>query len=215
MQNSRPRSLRSYLQFGLKSLMLATVVCAVAVTWWRQRDLIQELQEAHNTIQQREAEREFNGNLTRAFGAIDLDKSRHRELFYALRNFSRGFSPFASFHAAHVHPEDGGAPLEVLLFHFDTDSSHGYVATVGILLRNDEIMDFVARNESSRYASHGATLEDADNDGEVELLIDCEPGWSSVGSQPFVVAYAITPKGFWKMYQPPRQFRPFRPRELP
>jgi len=31
-----PKKCRAWLQFGLRSIVLLTVICAIGVTWWRQ-----------------------------------------------------------------------------------------------------------------------------------------------------------------------------------
>jgi hypothetical protein len=85
--------------------------------------------------------------------------------------------------------------LEVVLFHCDTHSVPGSVDSVAAMLRDHKLVDVVSRESNTRTEWHEVSLQDTDNDGNVEVVFDCSPGlWSN--SKPFTLAYEISSTGF-------------------
>jgi hypothetical protein len=215
---SHGRSIRHFFQFGLKSIMLITVICAVALTWWRQRGLIEKLEATREELETCKDELEFQQTVNRIFDVINVDKPKHRELLRVVQRFTGGplFRLFGSFEKRSVGFPIGDLPFEVVVLHHDSMSIPGGVISVAVLLQDREVVDFVVRDVSTREGSHQPHLEDADNDGKLDFVIDCHPGiWSPPGAKPHTIGYAITSDGFVEMTRPPRPFREFGPAELP
>ncbi|MHC4403652.1 MAG: hypothetical protein ACYTG0_28685 [Planctomycetota bacterium] len=174
---------RRWLQFRLKSLLLLTVICAVALTWWRQWKQGAELTAMHEKLQRLEAESEYQHNVNRVLRGLDLENSQHRQAFKVLRYMSGGWL----LNSCQQKPI---GDLEVLLFHSDTFSIPGSVDSVAAVLRDYELIDLVVRESNTRVEWHDVEFQDTDGDGTVEVVFDCGPGmWSD--SKPFTIVYKV------------------------
>ncbi len=188
---------RRWLQFGLKTLLFLIVLCALVLTWWRQWKQNSELIAMRFESRMLESEVDFLRHFHEVMGTLDLDKPEHRKVFANLRKMHAGW--FAT-SVAKWNGQRAGNRLEVMTFHYDTFSSPGCIRTVAVLLRDGELIDAVTREDDPRGERHEVALEDANNDGNIDVVLRCYPGVWRPGPA-FTIIYEITGDGFREFSQ--------------
>ena len=175
---------RRWFQFGLQPLILLIVVCAVALTWWRQYAIVHELQTAREQIRNVEEERSFHKGLARAFQSLNFMDEKHRHTAEALQRM-RGW-PLVPFRIDRVVPD---RQLEVLLF--SEGAWSGTRTSVAILLSHSSAVDTMIIETATRLKHHEAEVRDVDEDGAMDLV--CEFGeWGEYKWQTRTVVYNLT-----------------------
>jgi hypothetical protein len=190
----------------LKSIILISVVCAVALTWWRQRSLVVELGQYRKELEWSQTELELLRNVNDVCRLIDPDIPKQRQLLRALRFISGGVGFWASFDRRMLVPGYGKGPLEVLIFHHNSHSIPGEIVTIGVLTRGYGVIDFVVHNVSTRVENHEVKLEDQNDDGWPDVVVEGNRGYHLFMDlrtpQPFRSVYVTTDKGFVQLVDP-------------
>lgn len=184
-----------WLQFGLNSLLLLTLIPALAITWWRQWKQSVEIMTLREKLQQVESERDFQYNMFRVLREIDLENKQHRQAFETIQHMDCKWH-FESFQQRQIDD------LDILLFHHNTAfvNPGGWVGSVAAVLRNDTLIDLIVRSAGVRTESHDIGFRDVDGDGVVEVVFDCRPGrWGT--SEPKTIAYQVLQNGHFQIEQ--------------
>jgi hypothetical protein len=177
--------------------MLVTVVCAVALAWWRERSLIEQLDKTREELRDYQVGVEYYQLVTRGAAAIDRNDPRQQKAFDSLEWFLLYGPPFfASAQSSEVSQGLGREPLEILLFQAPCIRHSG--AGLCMILREDEnvgsqVLD-VVEFTFWRQTDH-ARLKDVDGDGRVELTVDLALGSDELGKAQ-TLAYSIGRDGF-------------------
>ena len=136
-----PCGKRRWCQFGLKSLLLLTVACAVALAWWRERNLIEQLDKTREELRDYQVGVEYYQLVTRGAAAIDRNDPRQQKTFDSLEWFLLYGPPFlASAQSSEVAQGLGRGPLErsgsraVLRGHVTSQPAHDRDGDAGVLL---------------------------------------------------------------------------------
>jgi hypothetical protein len=182
-------SSRRWLQFGLRSLILVTVICALGLTWWRQWRMAVQLREAHETIGRLRNNCDFLKVLTK-LATVDPEQNFVLEC------------------ASHDWPTDvkrlrldgQSESSEVLLFElYVTDPVPGTDETLAVVMRDDRVIDVAFRRSAWSWESHQAEFADVNGDGKLDLVFHCFPGLWSGYEPPYDEAFAISNSGFRKL----------------
>ena len=60
-------------------------------------------------------------------------------------------------------------------------------------------LDVVFRSSNTRREAHELTLEDANDDGKMDVVFDCNPFGQLGNPKPYKIVYEITKTGFRKI----------------
>jgi hypothetical protein len=183
-----PSPRRRWPQFGLRSLILLTIACALVLTWWRQWRVESQLKRSARTQQ----EAKFNDERNRVYAKLDLENGKHRETFKCLRGMLPIFST-----SERLLLWTGPNKYEIVTFRYDDGSIPGRQSTAVLLIEGDRLVDAVARTSYCGIweEHHQAKLEDASGDGVLDLVIH-EKFTGTDGAS--TVIYQITPEGFYE-----------------
>jgi hypothetical protein len=191
--NKRPRRW-VYLQFSLTSVVLVTVICAVAITWWLRRRDQEEIRSLRATAESLQAEIEFRESVAGVCRSLDLRKPTHQLAMEVLLTIDREGYERRSL-------VNGGEHLDVAVFGYPSRVHPGSNYSGAVLLQGYEVVDIVIRNSSTRYEHLEAKLEDHDQDGSIELVFHCQP--ANLNEPSSAVRYSITNKGFARLTPDP------------
>ena len=181
---------RGWFQYGLRSVILLTVACALGVTWWRQLRQNAELDalRAKNHLLQRELE--IHRAIADVSTTLDLKNPEHRRIAQLIANMGLFFGDSVirqriKFQERHC---------EVMVFHHDSSNSHDMVQSIAVLTAGGKLVDYVIHNES---AWHEVKVEDAGN-GTVDLVYHCRNEFVRRPNS-FTERFAISPEGFHRI----------------
>lgn len=182
---------RSRFQFGIRLVMWITVVVAIFLSWWRLWSQEQEIAALRSRQEFLERDVALSRNAFEVCRVLDLKNLQHRSaarLIYRI-----GPWPLNSTERREIMI--GGRRAYVIVLHEPGFSIPGEVSTVVALIDKNRVVDLIQREESTEIESHDVRLEDANQDGELDVVIDGERGMRSQ-SQSLKLAYSITAKGF-------------------
>jgi hypothetical protein len=171
-----------------------------------QQGLRDKLGTTTDELQFVKADEEFNEHRNSVYRVLKLDDSSHRKAFESLRWIGKASGFVVS---QEITVRD--SRLEVLLFHEPANGTPDTITTVAVLMQHREVesgsfgtkvtetklVEVMVRESSTRLEYHASDLRDIDNDGQVDLVIDCSPGDfadRSKGSSTLI--YEATQKGF-------------------
>jgi hypothetical protein len=113
----------------------------------------------------------------------------HRALFVRINDFNPW--PFPS--AVRQGVSLGGNQYELILLKSQCEAVPGESHVLAVLMRMDRIVDHVALTMPTEvYHLSGANLEESQQDGTLHLVVR----GIRMFSEPFVLSYAISDKGF-------------------
>jgi hypothetical protein len=184
-------SSRRRLQFGLRSLLLLIVVCALGFAAWRQWQQHRELETWRNRaiFYRREAElRRVVSEVTRK---LNLKDPEHRRIVQIVNRLSPWFGDSVIRQEIKLQ----GVSMEVIVFQDVDLNLEGGAESVVLLFAADRLVDYVIHNASER---HEVKLEDADRDGQLDVVYHCQDGMFKNGEQ-FTERYSIRNDGFQRV----------------
>jgi hypothetical protein len=183
---------RSWLQFRLGSLIVVMVLCALAVTWWRQWKLTQKLSETQSRLDWEKSRAETMDAALDVIGVIDPTHPEHHRLLKAVERF-RG----PLFQSVQRHRiTESTKEFEIILFQAPSLTIPGSNRVVAVILDEDRIIDHLIYTSSTREESCEATLKDVDGNGSFDVVIEGERGHMGMSKfEPFRVSYAVTKDG--------------------
>lgn len=187
-------------RFSLMSAALMMLICSFGAAGYQHRARLTQLLAARRDIDRVASEAELQRICIRALCALDVERAKHRQLFNVIRRVSDG--NWGLIERATVGGPASG--LEVAIFHDGSGMVPGSERSLVILLRNQQFVDAILRMSSNRAESHEVVVEDADENGELDVVFRCRPGiWSE--AEPFTITYAISAQGFERVRKDERQ----------
>ena len=177
----------NYLQFSLTSVVLVTVICAVAITWWIRRRDQDEIRALRAKAESLRAEMEFYKSVNELCGALDVTRRAPRLALEMLLATDRERFDRRSL-------TDAGERLDVAVFSYPSQAHPGVNLSGAILLRHHNVVDILIRHASTRYEHHEVKIENHDQRGAVEIVFHCQP--ANLNEASHTVRYGITKNGF-------------------
>lgn len=184
---SPPLNARRSLQFTLRSLIVVIIVCALALTWWRQWRMSSEIADLREKLVWEENHRAFYQVMAQLDPKYEKQKLT---LEWAGRDWPTSLR--------RLRLDGVKGKLEVWLFDLHvTGPVPGTGETLAVTMKDGKVMDLVLRRCAWSYEMHDAAFEDGNGDGRLDLVFHCRPGLWSGNEPPYDVVYEITTYGFF------------------
>jgi len=151
---------RRWLQFGLKSILVLTLVVAVYVNWWQMRVQNRQMAEGADRLSRQLRESEFQRNVFRVFRALDL---RNAEQNHVLKNLKYVCGHHDIFTTWHWPVEE--KRIDVVVFKQTGAGTSGNLTLLAVLLRENQFIDSLVfdgsifvechQRDTGTYATYG------------------------------------------------------------
>ena len=182
---------RGWFQFGLRSVILLTVACALGVTWWRQWRQNAELESLRSKTVWLERELEIRRAAAEVSKSLNLKNPEHRRIVQLIGRANSFFGDSV----IRRQVEWPGRRWEVVVFHHESLASTDVVETIAVLIGGGKLIDYKIHNAS---AWHEVKLEDGEQSGSIELVFHCCHEYAP-DAEFFTERFSISPEGFQRI----------------
>ena len=195
-------------RYSILSVMACTTIAALCITSISNYKLSAKVVRQSDEIGTLEKHRKALLRISQILSSLDRDESHESRIHKEAARITRGLLQWTSDRALRdndlkcfgsesllrdVDGKLGG--LEMLVLHQGGRSIPGSVRTIIALFDDNDLVDIVCRSDSLRRESHTVSLTDADDDGELDAIIDVRPGFFRDGPSTEVIVYNATADG--------------------
>ena len=203
-------------RFSLTSLFLLLTIVAVGYSAWNQRQQQAEIAQLKNRVSVVETDARVRARINDLFKYLDPENDEQMDTLQLVKNLTP-LAPNLSQPELHkelasliscislmdVDGEPGGLEILSLSNTFITIPGSSY--SVNVLFNDEKIVDVLVRRTGTRVETHSVEMLDTNNDGAIDLVLKCTPGFrlSEPASQ---LNYLATNSGF-QLNQAPKNAR--------
>ena len=191
-------------RFSLLSLLLSVTVVAVGYSAWNQSRQANEINRVRMLLDASHEDLRISCRIVELLLHLEPDDAHTLDLLRPLipptpdptlePELQSAVRMLAS--TAQIADVDGiPGGLEILSLNTSITTIPGSSTSLYVLFSDDAIIDILTRSTGTRSETHRITLNDADNDQLIDLVVACKPGFKS--SEPAKnLVYNASERGF-------------------